>query len=330
VSVPSALEGELRRQLQAGVLSLPDPASGHTADRHRRLTEIGRADLRVARIAEAHTDAVSILHEAGRREAPGKLYGVWAAEDPSCDLLLVDGDGATSAYVLTGTKAFCTGATIVDRALVTVRREGIAHLLDLDVRDARVTFDNTGWRTPAFAETLTAVATFDDLEVAADDVVGAPGWYLDRVGFWHGACGPAACWAGGAIGLVDQTIECGMRKGPDPHRDAQLGALAGLRWQLLAVLDVAGREIDSDPCDVTAAMQRALMLRHTVERAATAIIDLAGRAMGPRPLIQDPEIVRRVGELQLYIRQHHDEHDLESVGRSLRDDPPADPPTNAP
>ena len=100
-----------------------------------------------------------------------------------------------------------------------------------------------------------------------------------------------------------------------------------LRWQLLAALDVAGREIDTDPDDVATAMQRALMLRHTVERAATSIIDLYGRAMGPRPLIQDAEIVRRVSELQLYIRQHHDEHDLESIGRSLRDPDGLDPHT---
>ena len=212
---------------------------------------------------------------------PGKLYGVWAAEDPSCELQLVDGDGATSTYVLTGTKAFCTGATIVDRALVTVRREGIAHLLDLDVRDARVTFDSTGWRTPAFAETLTAVATFDDLEVATDDVVGAPGWYL--IASASGTAPAGRRRAGraepSASSIRRSSAACAKR--PTRDRDAQLGALAGLRWQLLAVLDVAGREIDSDPCDVMAAMQRALMLRHTVERAATAIIDLAGRAMGP-------------------------------------------------
>jgi hypothetical protein len=60
------------------------------------------------------------------------------------------------------------------------------------------------------------------------------------------------------------------------------------------------------------------MLRHNVERAATAIVDLYGRALGPRPLIQNPAIVRRVGELQLYVRQHHDEHDLEAIGRELR------------
>lgn len=317
---PTQLERDLRHQLSTGVLSLPDPAGGHTAERHDRLMSVGRMDLQVARIAEAHTDAVSILHEDGRAELPGALYGVWAAEDPACSLQLTEIRHAPSGFTLSGTKAFCTGATIVDRALVTVRYDGSAYLLDLDVCNNRVTFDNDGWRTPAFTATLTSVASFHEVEVRREDVVGPPGWYLDRVGFWHGACGPAACWAGGAIGLVDHAIELGSLKKPDAHRDAQLGALAAMRWQLQAMLDVAGREIDLHPGDVSASMRRALMLRHNVERAATQIIDLHGRAMGPRPLIQDSEVVRRVGELQLYIRQHHDEHDLESIGRTFRDE----------
>jgi alkylation response protein AidB-like acyl-CoA dehydrogenase len=318
------LESEFRRQVASGDLTLPDPASGRTPERHIRLLEVGRADLQIARVAEAHTDAVAILHEEGRTEQSGALYGVWAAEDPSCALELRERGGRSGGFVLSGTKAFCTGATILDRSLVTVRHDGTAFLIDLDVRDEHVTFDCSGWITPAFGETATAVATFHDIEISESDIVGPPGWYLDRVGFWHGACGPAACWAGGAIGLVDHAIECGSRKRADPHRDAQLGALAGLRWQLEILVEAAGHEIDRRPGDVPEAMQRALMLRHNVERAATSIVDLYGRALGPRPLIQDAAIVRRFGELQLYTRQHHDEHDLESIGKHLRGETSAD------
>jgi hypothetical protein len=312
------LEYEFRRQVAAGTLTMPDPASGRTAERHARLLEVGRADVQIARVAEAHTDAISILHEAGRSEVPAALYGVWAAEDPACKLDLEQRPGRSDGFVLTGTKAFCTGAAMLDRALVTVRRYDLAYLVDIDVRDERVTFDESGWRTPAFAATSTSVATFYTYQVSATDIVGPPGWYLDRVGFWHGACGPASCWAGGAIGLVDHAIDAAAHKPADPHRDAQVGALAALRWQLEALVETAGNEIDLHPDDTSAAMQRALMLRHNVERAAAAIVDLYGRALGPRPLIQDAQIIRRVSEVQLYIRQHHDEHDLESIGRELR------------
>ena len=55
------------------------------------------------------------------------------------------------------------------------------------------------------------------------DIIGGPGWYLDRPGFWHGACGPAACWASGAIELVDFAMR---QKREDAHTLAHLGAIA--------------------------------------------------------------------------------------------------------
>ncbi len=62
--------------------------------------------------------------------------------------------------------------------------------------------DRAAWGSPALADTATAPVTFDDHSTGADDVLGEPGCYLDRAGFWPGACAPAACWAGAAIGIV--------------------------------------------------------------------------------------------------------------------------------
>lgn len=86
---------------------------------------------------------------------------------------------------------------------------------------------------------------------------------------------------------------------------------------MLAVLSQAGREIDNEPDDRSAAHRRALMVRHDIERAATEIIDRYGRLLGPRPLIFDAEIVRRVAEVQIYVRQCHAERDLEALGRTV-------------
>jgi len=44
---------------------LPLPGGGATERRHRRLMEVGREDLSLAKLAEAHWDAVAILAEAG-------------------------------------------------------------------------------------------------------------------------------------------------------------------------------------------------------------------------------------------------------------------------
>lgn len=305
--------------VRAGSLELPQPGSGATSARHRRLFEVARRDVAVARLAEAHADAVAILGEAGRRPRPGCAYGVWAADDPSATLELtaVDGDG----WRLDGDKAFCTGAGIVARALATVRTTRGVVLADLDVHRPSVAFDTSAWIATAFAETRTARATFRDHRLEPGDIIGPPGWYVDRVGFWHGACGPAACWAGGAAGLVDWMFEANAGRSAEPHRDAHAGALATLRWRMLSLLDAAGREIDEAPADRPAAHARALMVRHDVERAATEVIDRVGRAMGPRPLAFDAPVATRIAEVQLYVRQSHAERDLEQLGRLVLEQP---------
>ena len=318
VAESSALQLQLRRMLTAGELELPLPGGGATGDRLMKLCGIARSDLEVARLAEAHIDAIAILYEAGHCPQPHLLYGVWAAQDPSCRLELVDAPGADAAMALRGTKAFCTGSTLLDHALVSVRtREGVL-LIDVDLHDRRVSFDESGWRTPAFSATATAVTTFDDVAVSPASIVGSPGFYLDRIGFAHGACGPAACWAGGALGLVDHAIAVVSRQNPNPHLDAYIGALSAQAWSLEALLHAAGQQIDQQPNDRATAMQRALMLRHRVERTATEVVDLHGRAVGPRSLIHDENIIRRIGQLQLYVRQHHDESDLEAIGAMCR------------
>ncbi len=292
---------------------LPLPGSGQTDLRHRRLMEIGRQDLGLARLAEAHWDALAILGEAGREPQPGANYGVWASEIPGQELRLESADGQLA---ISGRKRFCSGAGLVDRALVTIGFPE-ALLIDVDVRNnaASVCFDESAWKTGAFRETRTATATFDALSVSRERIIGGPGWYVNRLGFWHGACGPAACWAGGAEGLVDYALR---QTREDPHTLAHLGAMRAAVWALRSYLDAAGREIDEGADTITSARIRALTVRHLVEQACTDILRRLPRAYGPHPLAFDEDISRRYQELDLYLRQSHAERDLESIGRDLK------------
>lgn len=97
--------------------TIPLPGGGTTAERHRRLFEIGRIDLSLARLAEAHWDAVAILAESGREARADCIYGVWASERPGQQLTLVS---RADSFRVNGQKAFCSGAGLIDRALVTV------------------------------------------------------------------------------------------------------------------------------------------------------------------------------------------------------------------
>ncbi len=304
-----SLETELRRLLAEGNLELPFPGRGETALRHRKLASFGRADLGLARLVEAHVDAIAILAEAGAKPHSG-LYGVWAAETAGMNLRL---NKSVTGITLTGKKMFCTGGGLLDRALVTIC-EPAHRLVDVSLREfpATICFDFGDWKTPAFADTQTATAHFLETPVSVHDLIGEPHWYLDRPGFWHGACGPAACWAGGAMGLVDYALQHPRK---DPHALAHLGAMKADVWALQSYLESAGREIDAHADDRNAAQERALMMRHLIEQACLDILQRLARAYGPRPLAYDEVVLKRYHELELYIRQCHAERDLEVIGR---------------
>jgi len=138
---------------------LPLPGSGATAARHQCLPEVGREDLSLAKLAEAHWDAVAILVEAGREPQPGAVYGVWASEIPTQALTL---DSSAHTLSLAGKKPFCSGLGIVDRALVTVTEP--THLLmeiDLHEQENRIEVDTKMWATDAFRPTNTGSLKLD-------------------------------------------------------------------------------------------------------------------------------------------------------------------------
>ena len=160
------IAAEFRRLARNGGLDLPLPGQGHTPQRLRALLEIARTDLALARLAEPHADAIAILREAGAEPKPGALYAVWASEIPGRTLRLIDGK-------LFGKKMFCTGASLVDRALVTIA-EPEPRLADMDLRASPdlIAFDESEWVTSAFSETHTATVTFNGLPIPGHDLIG--------------------------------------------------------------------------------------------------------------------------------------------------------------
>ncbi|MEP7246808.1 MAG: hypothetical protein ABI885_24440 [Gammaproteobacteria bacterium] len=299
----------LRQLDRQGALRLPLPGAGQTAARHAALFELGREDLSLARLAEAHTDAVAIVAEARLNAPAGALFGVWASDGPTSWLKLSRTD--SGQLRLDGVKRYCSGAGLLDRALVTAHEGDVLRLVSVPLAAPGLTIDARDWAAPAFAATSTATVTFNQVLLEESELVGPSHWYLTRPGFWHGAIGPAACWAGGAAGLVDAARVLNRR---DPHSRAHLGALEATEWGMRAVLTQAGAEIDADPLDAgNEGQRRALMARHLIERACTDLLDRFGRASGPQLLAFDADVAQRYAELTLYIRQCHGERDLAQI-----------------
>jgi alkylation response protein AidB-like acyl-CoA dehydrogenase len=287
---------------------VPAPGQGRTPMRHRILSELGRADLSMARLGEAHLDALAILLEGGREPLEGVLYGVWASDGPQSRL---SADRADGYWRVSGIKQFCSGAPFATAALVTAHSDRGLLLFEVQLNTRGIRVERSNWSNPALADTMTCPVSFDGVMLSDSSMIGAPGWYLDRPGFWHGAIGPAACWAGGAKSLVDAARRLDRR---DPHSRAQLGALEASSWNMTSILDRAGREIDADRADKSGvARRRALMVRHLIERNCTDVLDRFGRATGPQLLAFDEQVARQHAALSLYIRQCHGELDLETI-----------------
>jgi hypothetical protein len=296
----------LRTLLSEGALDLPPIGEGSTASRWRALSEIARQDVSTGRLAEAHVDGRQILHEANYEHPCNRLLGVWASDHPRH---IVTADEHAGRVVLHGSKAFCSGTGIIDDALLSAVTPAGPVLLLVALDELETDrLDLSQWRTSALAATRTAIVDFEGVSLPIRCAVGQPGWYLHRPGFWHGAIGPAACWAGAASGLVDHIL---IHAPSDPHGRAHLGAMVSARWSNDVALAAAGAEIDHDVRNAHAARQRALIVRHLIDEHCRGIQDRFGRALGPRPLVNDVAVAERYEALTIYRRQCHAERDLE-------------------
>ncbi|ETB14560.1 acyl-CoA dehydrogenase [Mycobacterium avium subsp. silvaticum ATCC 49884] len=304
--------GLVKHWLESGRLELPLPASGRTAERWQRLAELAAENIVAARVAEAHVDAVAILHElGGKPPEPGQLWSVWAAEAPDAVLTATDIRGA---YLLNGTKVWCPGAGFCTHALVTARRDdGTPGLFAVTVTDPTVKALPSTWWNAGMAGSDTRPVQFTNTHAVA---VGDPGDYLIRPGFWHGAIGVAACWLGGARRVADPLYRCAASQSADAYSLAHLGAVDAALAAGDAMLAAAAAHVDADPFDRAGTAQLlARRVRTVVEHAVDEAITRTGRALGPGPLCQDGRHAQRVADLSIYIRQSHAERDLAELGR---------------
>ncbi|MDD4868318.1 MAG: acyl-CoA/acyl-ACP dehydrogenase [Mycobacterium sp.] len=304
--------GVVKHWLDSGRLELPLPASGRSAERWQRLARLAEEDIVAARIAEAHVDAVAILHElGGKPPESGQLWGVWVAESPDA---VLSATKVTGAYTLSGTKAWCSGAGFCTHALVTARLDdGRWGLFAVSVHDPTVKALPTTWWNAGMAGSDTRPVQFTNTHAVA---VGGPDDYLNRPGFWHGAVGVAACWLGGARRVAEPLYRAAASQSADAFSLAHLGAVDAALAAGEAMLAVAAAHIDADPFDrADTAQLLARRVRSVAEQAADEAITRTGRALGPGPLCQDGRHAQRVADLTIYIRHSNAERDLAELGR---------------
>jgi alkylation response protein AidB-like acyl-CoA dehydrogenase len=274
------------------------------------LATIAAADVGAARAVEPHLDAIAILREAGLGAADAAdRFGVFAAEGGDAPLRAVC---VGAGWVLSGVKPWCSLAAALDRALVTAHLEdGSRGLFDVDLRAPGVRVTDAAWVARGLAEIPSVPVQFVDVTAT---LIGAPGWYLERPGFAWGGIGVAACWYGGAVG-IGRAVHDRLGANPEPLLAMHLGTIDEQLESSRRALDEAA-DLAEAQTDVDVALL-AKRVRATVAAACERVLTSAAHALGPAPLALDEVFAKRVADLQLYIRQHHAERDLASLGRAV-------------
>lgn len=299
----------LRALVEAGLDQLALPGSGRTLERFQALAEVGGHDLGLCKLYEGHTDALAIIQQLGGSPAPGGTWGMWAAEPPQARVH-VSSHGR--AVALNGRKAWCSGAAVLSHGLLTAwdeqdRQQLVAVALD----QPGVSITDQGWHAVGMGATGSVDVLFDG---ARAHVIGDPGDYLQRPGFWQGGIGIAACWYGAAQSIAERLrSHCAHRE--EPHALAHLGAVDSALQAAADVLRSSARSIDAAPLDNAELLAR--RVRAVVEHSAEQVILHVGHALGAGPYCKDRQFARLIADLPVFLRQSHAERDLAALGRQV-------------
>ncbi|KTB88034.1 acyl-CoA dehydrogenase [Pseudomonas syringae] len=291
-----------------GLDQLPLPAGGQTLERWQALACVAGHDLGLCKLYEGHTDALAIMAELGAPPPEQfSTWGMWAAEPPQARVTL---SGTGDSLRLDGRKAWCSGASAVSHALITVwdeqqRQQLVA--VRLDQPGVRIT--NDGWRAVGMGATGSVEVIF---ERASAERVGEPDGYLNRPGFWQGGIGIAACWFGASRSIAQRLLQQAGKR-DEPHALAHLGAVDVALHAAAEVLRAAAVHLDNAPTENAEVIAR--RCRAFIEQAADQVIQHVGRAVGAGPYCKDAHFARLIADLPVFLRQSHAERDLAALGQ---------------
>lgn len=303
----------MRELIEHELAAPPLPGHGKTIERWRVLATVAAHDLCLAKLYEAHADALAILAELQSNDVPQGMWAVWCAEPPDGRVTVRPGL-TPSAAVIDGIKRWCSGAGIVDRALVSAwSANGAPCLVAVDLRQPAVEVMLGEWHAVGMAATASNSVRF---EGAAARQIGEPGQYVNRAGFWPGGAGIAACWYGAAAEIARRLYEAPRL---DAHGLAHLGAVDVALRSTRALMYETAQRIDAQP--TTSHRNAAMRLRLAVEHAVDEVLRRVPRALGPAPLCNDSAMARLMADLPVFIRQSHAERDLAALGEWLRESP---------
>ena len=331
---------ELAELRDAGLLAAPVPMGvgglgwgtepEGALDLAQALRLLGRGNLSLGRIYEAHVNALRLiarfgtapqLQRAAADTMAGHLFALWVTDDRAAPLRLY---GAT----LRGAKAPCSAAGHAQHALVTAMLPSGEERMMLVDAPGPACVDFSGWRTQGMRAACNGRVLLEGVTIARDAVIGEPGDYLRQPDFSAGAWRASAVALGGLEALVramrDQLVARGRQE--DPHQLARVGkALIAQETAAFWVRRAAmiGEARDDDANDIANTVNLA---RIAVEAVCLDVLRIAQRGLGLAAFRCGDPVELLLRDLATYLRQPApDEALTEAAGHFMRRDLPPSP-----
>jgi hypothetical protein len=237
---------------------------------------------------------------------------VWAARRSHGG---VEARPTAGGWWLEGIQEFCSGATIVDRALLAADGPGGRLLFDVAVEDVVTARCTDSWPSVGMAGSDSGSLAIGGA-VPGLGRVGRTDFYTERQGFWWGAVGVAACWWGAARALVAGLVDS-LGERPGPHVAEALGRAVAAVDSGEAVLRLEAARIDDEAAggvDPSSGRRRALSARQGVHDRCREVLAHVVDAGGARLVCLDAAQAQRSADLYAYLSQHHGGRDAAELG----------------
>jgi alkylation response protein AidB-like acyl-CoA dehydrogenase len=305
--------------IEAGVLqaSLPRRFGGEGfgegeagADRlSRLLVRLGEGNLAIARLYEAHVNALQLAFRYGdgalqRRCAEeakaNHLFALWVTDTPGGGVVL---HGNAGDFVLQGGKSFCSGAGAASRTLITAATPTGIRMLIVPVDRVRVAPSRI--RLAGMRAAVTGAVDFSGMRVSAADFLGAEGDYLREPVFSAGAWRGSAGAFGGLTALVKlhraELLDRG--RDADPMQRARFGQMLIAHETARLWLKGAARRAcleDGPAAEIVAYVNLA---RLAIEAACLDAMRLTQRGLGLGAFMAGQPVERICRDLSVFLRQ---------------------------